>query len=309
MTVPSDYSFIRYLAAKKSVDDRSLNGRVLRSLIESLALPETVACLDFLEVGAGIGTMVERFLEWGIPADIRYTAIDIDSACIAEADSRISSRAGGLGYLVERGSDGSIHLRGPRHETHIKFETADFLEYLGRVDCSGTRDLIIANAFLDLVDVGEILPSLFALLKPGGFLYFTINFDGMTVLEPTIDRALDERIMRLYHDSMDTRRVHGKPSGDSRTGRNLFGELRRSGVELLEAGSSDWVVYAGPQGYIDDDAYFLHFILHLIEEQLTGHSELDSHSFADWIKRRHAQIEDETLVYIAHQLDFLGRVP
>jgi len=29
--------------------------------------------------------------------------------------------------------------------------------------------------------------------------------------------------------------------------------------------------------------------------------------FAGWIDRRHAQIETSELVYIAHQMDFLGR--
>jgi hypothetical protein len=42
---------------------------------------------------------------------------------------------------------------------------------------------------------------------------------------------------------------------------------------------------------------------------LQGHPEIDNSLFEAWIAQRHAQIEAGTLVYIAHQLDFLGRRP
>ena len=40
---------------------------------------------------------------------------------------------------------------------------------------------------------------------------------------------------------------------------------------------------------------------------LQGHPELDAGTFDQWIRQRHAQIEQGALVYIAHQMDFLGR--
>jgi len=107
---------------------------------------------------------------------------------------------------------------------------------------------------------------------------------------------------------MDSRQVNGKPSGDSQTGRHLFQHLRTAGAELLAAGSSDWVVYPGPNGYPADEAYFLHFIINTMRTALAGHPDLIPEQLTGWIDRRHAQIENEELVYIAHQLDFLGRV-
>lgn len=80
-------------------------------------------------------------------------------------------------------------------------------------------------------------------------------------------------------------------------------------MEVLDADCSDWVVFAGPNGYSADQAYLLHFIVDTIASALAGHPELDPIQFADWISLRHAQIEDSTLVYIAHQLDVLGRKP
>jgi len=41
-------------------------------------------------------------------------------------------------------------------------------------------------------------------------------------------------------------------------------------VDILDAGSSDWVIFAGPQGYPSDEAYFLHFIIHTIGTACEG---------------------------------------
>jgi hypothetical protein len=60
--------------------------------------------------------------------------------------------------------------------------------------------------------------------------------------------------------------------------------------------------------YAEDEAYFLHFILHFFEESLADHAELGAVEFANWIKQRRAQIERGKLVYIAHQIDFLAKV-
>ena len=64
----------------------------------------------------------------------------------------------------------------------------------------------------------RLLPDLLALLRPGGMFYFTINFDGLTALEPQVDPDLDERVIRLYHQTMDERRVDGRPAGGRRAG-------------------------------------------------------------------------------------------
>jgi len=101
--------------------------------------------------------------------------------------------------------------------------------------------------------------------------------------------------------------IDGRPSGDSQAGRHLFQTIPKFGGQILAAGASDWVIFPGPQGYPQEDAYFLHFILHFIEQSLFGHPELNQNHFKQWIATRRRQVEDGELVYIAHQIDFAGR--
>ena len=64
-------SYSRYLSAKKSVDDRSLNLWVYQKLIEALDAGNRATPLNIVEIGCGIGTLVERFWDWGCPRNWR----------------------------------------------------------------------------------------------------------------------------------------------------------------------------------------------------------------------------------------------
>jgi SAM-dependent methyltransferase len=309
MPVPSNYTFTRYLAAKKSVDDRALNRTVWESLAHAVALYPAKDRLRVLEIGAGIGTMIERVLDWGLLSRATYLALDAEPSNIAEASSRLPLWAENNGYTVESGAPNNIRVRGKDQDMLVKLETADLFDFLNGESVNSKWDLLIANAFLDLVDVPATLPALLSLLKPGGLFYFTITFDGATIVQPEIDSALDAQIEEAYHQTMDQRIIGGKPSGDSRTGRHFFEQVRSAGATLLEAGASDWVVFAGPDGYRGDEAYFLHFIIHTIGSALKGNPALNQERLGWWVQERHSQIDQGRLVYIAHQMDFLGRVP
>ena len=308
MTVPADYNFARYLAAKKSVDDRALNRHVWETLVRALPASVPAVPLRVLEVGAGIGTMLERLLEWKLLNYATYTAIDVERENIVEAWRRLPVWAADQGFCVEKSGEG-VCLRAEARSVVVELEAIDFFDFAAREGGHRPWDLLIAHAFVDLVNVPIALPALFSLLRPGGFFYFTIVFDGATLFQPQLEPVLDAQIEILYHQTMDQRLIAGKPSGDSQTGRHLFHHLRAAGAELLDVGSSDWVVFPGPAGYPGDEAYFLHFIIHTLQTALEDHPDLDAVCFADWIARRHAQVEDRSLVYIAHQLDFLGRLP
>jgi len=295
-------SFTRYLSSKKSIDDRALNRLVWDSLHKNIS--EHNGTLHILEVGAGIGTMIERVVEWRLyDGDIMYTALDSFGENISEAKTRLPEWGRKNGYKVD--NDSTIHLSKNEHHIEIRLVEEEFHSYTSRVN--ETCDLVIANAFLDLVNLDEALPALFGLLRDGGAFYFTINFDGMTLFEPVIDSLFDKKVEEAYHRTMDERITDEKQSGDSRTGRKMYHSLRGFGAEVTAAGASDWVVI--PQGdvYPEDEAYFLHFIIETVHSALRASPVLDTGAFQGWIAERHAQIDRGDLVYIAHQIDYTGR--
>ena len=63
-----EYSFQHYLLSKQSVDDRALNKDVLNTLKASL--PTTP--ISIIDVGAGIGTMLTRLVQWRLIAYANY---------------------------------------------------------------------------------------------------------------------------------------------------------------------------------------------------------------------------------------------
>jgi hypothetical protein len=291
-----EYSFPHYLLSKQSVDDRALNRHVLEAL--NANLPDQP--IRIIEVGAGIGTMLARLLRWGVVTKADYILVDEMAENIHTAWDWIPLWAGESGLGVERSEENQLRIFDQTRDVRIRLERADVFDFIQKNN--EPADLLIAHAFLDLLPMPESMPKLLALTKHLAWL--TINFDGVTSLEPTIDAALDERIERLYHATMDARAT----GGDSRAGRHLFGHLREAGADVLAAGASDWVVHAVNGKYVEDEAYFLNFILHFFEESLTGHAELDTAEFAKWVQKRRAQIERGELVYIAHQMDFLAKV-
>ena len=290
--------FLRYLEAKRTVDERALDRRVRGRFRRELAAVDPP--VRVLEVGAGIGTTAARVLDWEELGEVRYTAIDRRPEAIDAARDRIADRAA-AGYAVDTGTD-RIELSSPEQTRTVELVAANAFEHLAGAE--GEWDALIAQAFLDLVDLPTALPRLFDVLAPGGAFYFPITFDGATVFEPTVDPALDERIVDLYHRSMDERTRDGEPPGHGRTGRRLFSHVPAAGGEITAAGGSDWVVHPRDGTYPADEAYFLEYIIETIRGELAG--ELDPEDLDRWVERRREQVERGELVYVTHQLDVTG---
>ena len=229
--------------------------------------------------------------------------LDVDGDLLADARAWITTWAASRGYAVEP-TDDTLRFHGEGVDVGVTFVRAELGEYLAQGG-GPPADLLVANAFLDLVDVANVLPPLLRLVVPGGLFWFPINFDGETIFEP--QHPDDALLMKIYHRSMDQRVRYGRPAGDSRTGRHLFRHLVDAGATVLAAGGSDWVVHATGGRYEADEEYFLHHIVHTIDEELERHREIDPRTLARWVELRHGQARRGELIYIAHQLDFVGR--
>ena len=290
------YPYTRYLAAKKTVDDRALNRGVLADL-RGLLPPG--AC-RVVEIGAGLGTMVARLLEWQVLSSGEYVLLDVDRQLLRDSRGWLCDWAGERGVPAELLPDG-VRL-GELRVRLVEAELGDHLASGG----GEPADLLIANAFLDLVDVPAVLPGLLRLVVPGGAYWFTVNFDGESIFQP--DHPADDEVLGAYHRTMDERVRFGRPAGESRTGRHLFHHLRAAGAPASSMGASDWVVHPGPDGaYPDDEAWFVEAILQTVEEALAGPAAPPG--LAGWLAARRGQLAGGELVYLAHQLDLAGRAP
>lgn len=304
--------FARYLAAKVSVDDRARNGHVWETLVTALAgagpAEDAGGALQVLEIGAGIGTMIERLVVLEVLSDSVYTALDLSPDALAIARERLPVRLAEAGWRpVEAGPDRLRFERGGRWLEVVPV-VADAATWLARRDAE-SLDLVIAHAVLDELDADALLPRARRCLVPGGLLYASLCFDGLTAIEPELDRALDARVEERYHATMDARLRGGEPAGDSRSGRHLFARLRRHGFDLLAAGGSDWVVAAGPGGYPEDEAFFLRYLVDGVRHALVDDPAFAPGEVAAWTEARHAQIDRGELVWIAHNLDLLAGAP
>jgi SAM-dependent methyltransferase len=293
------FDYARYLAAKATVDDRALNRQVLAEL--GRLMP--AGAPRVLEVGAGLGTMVARLMDWDAIVAGEYILLDADRQLLDGSRRWLRDWAAARGLRCDPLPDG---LR--VGDLRVRLLHAELGSYLEAAH-GAPADVLIANAVLDLVDVPAVLPGLMRLLVPGGVYWFTVNYDGESIFEP--GHPHDDQIMRAYHRDMDERFRYGRSAGESRTGRHLFHWLRAAGAPALAAGSSDWVVHAGPDGtYPGDEAYFLRSILNTIRNALRNREErVEPADLADWLAERGRQLAAGELVYIAHQLDFVGRSP
>ena len=307
--IPEHYDFTTYLSAKKSVDERAFNRQVWQRLQARMEPGSRERPQRVVEAGCGIGALLERMLDWELLEHADYLGLDAQTDNIAAANRAVPDWAREHGWEVKTSPTG-FELEKAGRRVNVRFQAADVCDFIAaRTEGETGFDLLAGHAFLDLLDIPAALPRLLGLLRPGGWFYFPITFDGLTVLEPLIDPQLDEAVLRAYHESMNERRSGGKSSGDSQAGRHLFLNLRDCGAKIEAAGSSDWVVFAREGAYRADEAYFLHFILHFFETSLSERAGLDGEAFKAWLAARHEQVRRGELVYIAHQLDFCGRMP
>lgn len=299
--------FVNYLASKVSVDDRALNLRVWNQLKETLhARCNSKTPLRVLEIGGGIGTMLTRMLTDNLLPECEYTLLDLEELNTKAAPTYLADWADQSDFDFRHYKSDTYHISTKTRTVILRIVCANVFEFIAKH--KDPWDLVIGHAVLDLFDPQRAITRLKAATSPKGLMYFTINYDGHTVFEPQIDPSFERQLLALYNQSMDERQVDGEVSGDSQTGRHLFEHLRAQGVEILAAGSSDWVVFAGADGYPHREADFLHFLIDTIHNEMGAHPQINTTHLSNWVRERKKQIANRDLVCIVHQLDFLGKV-
>ena len=296
------YTYERYLSAKKTVDDRALYRGAWKEVGKHLAKAHAKPW-QILEVGGGIGTMVARLIEWEFLGRADYLMVDESAELLAHARRWLAEWAAARGARSELSADGIV-IQSPGIDLRVRLCHSDVQTFLERTSASPKADLLIANAFLDLVDLSATLPALLAQLSADGMYWFTINYDGETIFLP--EHRLDGELLRVYNRSMDERRRGEQGAGDLKTGRHLFRHLQELGASPTAVGASDWVVHPLGGRYVADEAYFLRHIVNTVDLELQRHSQIAASDRTEWSSLRRAQITRGELVYIAHQLDFAG---
>ncbi len=307
--IPPSYSLSRYLKAKQTVDERALNRRVADRYIEELdrLAGESNGALSIVDLGAGRGPTAQRVvqaLREGAAQSIRYNLIDQSPQLLGEAATKLRKWGTDQGFDVQEDSDQLRCSRG-RQSILFRFYPMDATQYLSE-SADGSISSVIAQSFIDLVNVPRTLSLISRKMREGGVLYFPLTFDGRTRFLPERPEFPSQQITTYYHESM-TRQTDEGPTGGAHTGRQLLKWLPKIGT-LLDVGSSDWLVHPqGAIGYAGDEAYFLHHILHFVEHELASDARVSSATVSNWIDDRRQCVEGEHLIYHAGQLDVLAR--
>lgn len=288
-----EHADVRYLTAKRSVDDRALSRRVRDRVVAELPRAPRI-----VEAGPGVGLSVPRLLSWGA-TDGSYRGIEIDPGIVGHARTTLPGVLRRAGYEVTRTS------RGCRVEgLSVAFDVGDAVEALSGTVSEGDAgrrgtDLLLAQSFMDLVDLGAALDAFERTLAPGGLAYFPITFDGETIFQP--DHPRDDAVLAAYHRAID-----GEPGRDSHAGRHLANRLRARDGTVLEIAASDWIVRPCDGAYPHDERYFLRRLLQFVEEALTSHPVEGGD---EWLATRRRQLARGDLIYVAHGYDLLYRTP
>ena len=101
------------------------------------------------------------------------------------------------GYQVEEDQDKGIDFIKGNLKVRVFLEAIDIYSFVDRGN--QIYDIVIAHAFLDLMDAKKALGDLFSIMKPGGLFYFTLNYDGMLVFEPVVNPDYQPRILNIFN--------------------------------------------------------------------------------------------------------------
>jgi len=293
--IRESFDYVDYLDLKRAIDDRSLNPQVWQRLADWVTTRQKDGkVLRILEIGAGIGTMIERLLDNKLLSRCEYTAVEMESGFRDAAMQRLQFWADSHGHQFAEEKTAVWSLRGVDSTTVIHWVHGDALQ-IGQQFGPGAFDLIIAHAVVDLLPVPTLMPDLLTRLSANGAYYFSLNYAGETLFLPPL--TTDQKIFQAYNNDMD-KRFPGLDWQPSHTGQLLGPWLTAHGHPVIAEGASDWELQSDP----DQPAnLFIANILDTIETALAGMPGL-----TEWLTTRRQQLRAGMLKFRASNRDYFG---
>ena len=293
--------FEEYLEAKFALDERSLNASVRGALLEEL---QGRGHLTALDLGSGTGAMVRRLLRWFPGTDLSVTALDRNAELLATARLHIRNELQRAHFVINEHASG-LCAESIGRTVSVEFACCE----IGEFDRpAASYDLVTTHAVADLLVPVALCRRIERWLRPGGYWYASVNYDGGTFLFPSCDESDFEReLLECYDRSMEARRIDGQPTGGARSGSRLVSALAASSWTTIAYGTSDWNLTPLRGVYRDCDSACLSAMLAFIH----GEGEqggLDPVHLARWTALRARQLVRGELGMIVHQLDLLARL-
>ena len=195
--VNETFDYVKYLDLKKSIDNKSLNKVIWDKFSNWLmARNKQGETLNVLEIGAGIGTMIERLLESSLLQKGHYIALEPEPSFKQAAMCRFKSWASNHNCIFQINSEGLWHISNNEIDLKIEWIETD-TNMIAKLFNNDSFDLLLSHAVVDLLPVPTIMPIILKKLKAQGACYFSLNFSGNTEFYPAHDN--DHKISEQYH--------------------------------------------------------------------------------------------------------------
>ncbi len=300
----------RYLDAKYRIDSRSLNQATLRRFLSRLSGYSMPVILD---LGAGTGSTLRRLIDVGFQKSFTYYGLDMDPDLTHAAADNHRELFESRGFVVTSSPnhndlEASLTAKRKNMDVTIVLLTGNIFDTDFQERFSDTNiNTVTANAFFDLVPLGPALRTIKSILRPGGMLYSTINYDGRTTILPQYENEdFEEKLYSVYDRSMDSRATYDGEVGGHRCGSKMYGALEAEGYRIVGYGNSDWSIFPWGDEYRNDEKVFLTSLVRMIYDEALQHPELDRNELDSWFQLRNRQLETARLSLFVHQSDQLA---
>ena len=250
--------------------------------------------LRFLDIGSGTGANFLHFYE-SLPFAQNWILMDHDPRLLQASLQRIEEEAKAKAYPVFV-EDQRLRLVRPDGDISIEVLSGAFEEVEKLVDLT-SLDLVMASAFFDLF-TREKLDHFFQKIKKANCgLLLTLNYSEMT-FSPEL--PFDKKVVQWYEAHMQRPQDSGAAMGPD-CSRQIQASLENGAIDFV-AGKSIWKIG-------EKDQVMSRFLLGFMEEAIgeLALAEKEQEVFADWLRVRKKELEEERLALEVVHFDFFAR--